>query len=81
VVRTMLRRSINSCSLVVLVVAGSGAGISTNANALLLLEEAESSVAPAAVFWDGVDCAFECLHYQHFSGSMHNSSTRGFKEE
>lgn len=63
VVRTMFKRSIISCSfvlLVVIVVAGEGASNKTNA-LLLPLEEAPSSVEPVAAHCEGAGCVIECL--------------------
>lgn len=62
VVRTMLKRSIRSCSFELVVVAVAGEGVSNNTSALLLpLEEAASSVEPVPALCEGVPCVFECL--------------------
>jgi len=67
VVRTMLNRSIKSCSFVLQEVAGAGVGvgasINTNALQVLPLEDAPSSVAPIVALSKATDDVFECLQY------------------
>lgn len=62
----MLKRSIRSCSFVLLVDVGAGEGASNSTNALLLpLEEAASSVEPVPALCEFAPCVFECLQYDH----------------